>query len=154
KIVATIGTMKSTEVPMPFLMAILTQESGLKHFNEPKPDDKDTFITIGLDRNLPGQPHVITSRGYGAGQVTLFHHPPSKSEVQDFMMDVGKNLKKAIGELRDKFDNFVNGKTSGTRADDRIADFGSGPRPICKFRPDEPGYLKDCGKCLVDAGNM
>ena len=59
---------------------------------------------------------MITSRGYGAGQFTLFHHPPKKSEVQDFMLDVEKNLQKAIAEFKDKFENFVNGKTEGTRA--------------------------------------
>src|SRR5262249_42299648 len=68
-------------VPTPFLLAILKQESGLQHFHEPSGNDEDKFIVVGLDP--PNQPHVITSRGYGAGQYTLFHHPPQAAEVTD-----------------------------------------------------------------------
>jgi peptidoglycan hydrolase-like protein with peptidoglycan-binding domain len=110
------------------------------------------FITVGLDRNAGGQPHIITSRGYGAGQFTLFHHPPQHSEVADFMLDVGKNLQKASNELKEKFDQFVIGTTAGTRADDRIAEIGTGPLRPCKFKPDEPGFMRDCKQCLLDAG--
>jgi peptidoglycan hydrolase-like protein with peptidoglycan-binding domain len=154
KIVAQIAALASATVPIPFLMAILKQESDLKHFNEPKPFDDDTFITIGLDRNVKGQDHIITSRGYGAGQFTLFHHPPQQSEVTDFMLDVGKNVQKASNELKEKFDQFVMGKTSDTRADDRVAEAGTGPLRVCKFKPGEAGFLRDCKQCLVDAGKM
>jgi hypothetical protein len=151
-IVAQIAAMTPSTVPIPFLMAILKQESNLKHFNEPEPGDDDTFITVGLDRNIENQPQIITSRGYGAGQFTLFHHPPQQSEVEDFMLDVGKNLQKASDELKEKFDQFVIGTTAGTTADDRIAEIGTGPLRPCKFNADEPGFMRDCKKCLLDAG--
>src|SRR5215510_418976 len=154
KIIAEIAALSSAAVPIPFLMGILKQESDLKHYNEPKPGDEDTFITVGLDRRVKGQPHIITSRGYGAGQFTLFHHPPRDTEVQDVMLDVGKNVQKALSELADKFDHFVNGPDSGTQADDRLAEFGNGPLRGCKFTPDEAGFLRDCKKCLLDAGKV
>ena len=153
KIVAQISALESNEVPIPFMLAILKQESGLKHFNVPRPGDQDRYIVIGLDTNA-SEKHVITSRGYGAGQYTLFHHPPSIDEVKDFMLDVGKNLQKAIGELREKLDHFVNGPTSGTRADDRIAEIGTGPLEICKYEAGDPRYLSDCKNCAKDAGSQ
>jgi peptidoglycan hydrolase-like protein with peptidoglycan-binding domain len=152
KIVAQIAALSSTTIPIPFLMAILKQESNLQHFNEPGAGDEDTYITIGLDRNVASAPHVITSRGYGAGQYTLFHHPPHQTEVQDFMLDVGRNVQKAVVELTDKFEHFVNGPSSGTRADERIAQFGSGPLRRCKFQASDPRFLRDCKQCLLDAG--
>ena len=154
KIIAQIAALASATIPVPFLMAILKQESNLKHFNEPKVDDDDTFITVGLDRNVEGQEHIITSRGYGAGQFTLFHHPPQQSEVSDFMLDVSKNVQKASIELKQKFDHFVMGPTAGTRAADRVAEAGTVPLRICKFKPGEPGFLRDCKQCLVDAGKV
>jgi peptidoglycan hydrolase-like protein with peptidoglycan-binding domain len=139
--------------PGPFLLAILQRESNLKHFHEPRPGDEDTFIVVGLDRNNV-QRHVVTSRGYGVGQFTLFHHPPSAAEVRDFMTDVGRNLQKAAEELREKFDGFVNGPTSATRADDRLAEFGRGGLRRCKFAEDDPRFMKECGKCARDAGTQ
>jgi hypothetical protein len=152
RILAEIAALSVTGVPLPFLMAILQQESGLKHFNEPTPGDEDTFITVGLDRNVKDQPHVITSRGYGAGQYTLFHHPPRASEVEEVMLDVGRNLRRAVGELAEKFNGFVNGGTSGTRADDRIAEHGAGPLRLCQYGSDDPRFMKDCKQCLLAAG--
>ena len=38
-------------VPMPFIMAILKQESNLRHFNEPSRNDEDSYIVIGMDTN-------------------------------------------------------------------------------------------------------
>ncbi len=67
KIRDRIQNLPSSNVPIPFLMAILKQESGLKHFNEPSGDDEDTYIVVGLDTNA-SEKIVITSRGYGAGQ--------------------------------------------------------------------------------------
>ena len=49
------------------------------------------------------------------------------------MLDVEKNLDKAVRELKYKFDHFVNGTTTGTRADDRIAEYGQGPLRTCKY---------------------
>lgn len=132
RIVDLMKNMPSQVVPIPFVMAILKQESNLKHYHEPSKNDEDTYIVIGLDTNA-NEKHIITSRGYGAGQYTLFHHPPRKDEVEDFMLDVEKNLNKAVRELKYKFDGFVNGNTRGTQADDRIAEFGEGPLRMCKY---------------------
>lgn len=153
KIVSLMKEMPSEEVPIPFIMGILQQESGLKHYNEPSRNDEDTYIVIGLDTNA-SEKHIITSRGYGAGQYTLFHHPPQMEEVQDFMLHVEKNLRKAIRELREKFDSFVNGDTSGTRADDRIAEHGSGPLRLCQYSPEDPRFMTDCKQCMLDAGQQ
>jgi hypothetical protein len=151
KIAAKIRSMSSIAVPVPFLMAVLKQESGMKHFNEPGKNDDDTYITVGLDTNA-SKKYIITSRGYGAGQYTLFHHPPRREELKGFILDVEKNLEKAISELRYKFDNFVNGKTSGTRADDRIAEFGKGKLRLCRYGSGDLRYMSDCKTCMIDAG--
>ena len=108
---------------------------------------------VGLDTNAADKT-IITSRGYGAGQYTLFHHPPQPKEVTDFMLDVTKNVSKAIRELRDKFDHFIVGPTSGTQADDRIAEIGRGPLRICKYAATDARYMKDCRQCLKDAGTV
>ncbi len=143
----------SEEVPTPFLMAILQQESGLKHYHEPLRNDEDTYIVIGLDTNA-SEKHIITSRGYGAGQYTLFHHPPKQEEVDDFMLDVARNVRKAVGELGEKFDHFVNGGTSGTRADDRITEYGSGPLRLCRYTAGDSRFMKDCKQCMILAGQQ
>lgn len=127
KIAAQISTLSSQAAPTPFLLAVLKQESGLKHYHEPPTADDDTFIVVGLDRNSSGnaQAYAITSPGYGAGQYTLFHHPPTAAEVQQIMLNPTKNVLMAISELRDKFDHFVAAGTCGGYADDRIAEVGS-----------------------------
>jgi hypothetical protein len=153
RILTVMKELSSAQVPIPYVIAIVQQESGLKHFNEPSRNDEDTYITVGLDTNASAK-HIITSRGYGAGQYTLFHHPPRKEEIDEFMLDVEKNLQKAMGELREKFDHFVNGAMSGTRADDRLAEYGGGRLRSCKHRTDDPRYLKDCRQCMVDAGQI
>lgn len=149
KLVAQIQTMPSTDVPTLFLMAILKQESGLKHFHEPGPGDQDKFITVGLDAKKD-QEHIVTSRGYGAGQYTLFHHPPRSDEINDFMLDIGKNLQKATREFDNKFQGFVNGPSN--KADDRQGEIGSGPLRRCKFDSTDPRFMTDCRQCLLDAG--
>ena len=153
RIAGEIASLASREAPAPFVTAILTQESGLRHFHEPNvaSGDEDTYVTVGLDTNA-NQQYIITSRGYGAGQYTLDHHPPTGMEVDDFMLDVGKNVSKAFAVLREKFDCFVNGNTSGTRADDRQAEIGSGPLRLCKYEPSDARYLRDCVRCLQAAG--
>ena len=153
RILDLMRAMTSQEVPVPFILAMLQQESGLKHYYEPSRNDEDTYILVGLDTNA-SEKHIITSRGYGAGQYTLFHHPPRREEVEDFMLDVEKNLQKAMGELREKFDHFVNGRTSGTTADDRITEYGRGPLRFCKYPSGDPRYMTDCKPCMVDAGQM
>lgn len=151
RILSILKGMTSQEAPIPFLLAILKQESGLKHFHEPPQNDDDTYIVVGLDTNA-GEKHIITSRGYGAGQYTLFHHPPRIEEVNDFMIDVRKNVEKAIRELREKFDGFVNGNTTGMRADDRIVEFGDGKLRLCKYEQNDARHMRECGKCAANAG--
>lgn len=121
------------------------------HYIEPRDGDTDSFITLGTDTNASLQ-YVITSRGYGAGQYTLFHHPPTKAEVNGVMLDPTKNVQRAAQALRDKFDTFVVGRTSGTQASDRIAERGTGPLQICKFAPADPRYMRACPQCVRDAG--
>jgi peptidoglycan hydrolase-like protein with peptidoglycan-binding domain len=145
-VLSKIATAKSTAVPVRFIASILKQESDLKHYNE-----QDAVITVGLDTNNAAQAFAITSRGYGAGQFTIFHHPPRQEEVDDFMNDVEKNLSKAEGELREKFDKFVNGPSS--KADDRQQEIGSGALRICKYSSTDSRYLSDCRQCAVDAGS-
>jgi peptidoglycan hydrolase-like protein with peptidoglycan-binding domain len=141
---ASVAALPSTSVPTRFLVSILKQESDLRHYNE-----ADSYVYIGLDRNNEGTAQV-TSRGYGIGQFTIFHHPPRPDEVTDFMDDPAKNVSKAQNELRDKFDHFVVGKPD---ASDRTAEIGTGPLRLCKYATDDPKYLVDCRQCAVDAGS-
>jgi hypothetical protein len=152
KIAAQVAAMPTREVPIPFLVAILRQESGLRHYNEPAAGDDDTYIVVGLDRNDDAHPERITSRGYGVGQYTLFHQPPRPQEITDIMSDTAKNLQQAVHELRNKFDHFVNGPDSNTRADDRITEFGHGPLRLCKYGAEDPRFMRDCKQCAVAAG--
>jgi peptidoglycan hydrolase-like protein with peptidoglycan-binding domain len=140
----------SSAVPIPFLLAVLTQESGLQHFRVPSGADSDDFIVVGLDRNDEGRRDRITSRGYGIGQYTLFHHPPRREEVESVMTDPVLNVGRAVRELREKFDHFVAGKTSGTRADDRVADVGTGPLRVCRHPATDPRFLRDCHACALE----
>ncbi len=149
---ARIDQIESENVPMPFLKVILQQESGMRQFEVPRGEDEDNFVLIGLDRNDEDRPDHITSRGYGTGQYTLFHHPPKREEVDDFMISIERNVAEAAEELREKFDHFVNGEDSGTRADDRIVEFGTGPLRLCKYQSDDPRYLTDCRQCAISAG--
>jgi hypothetical protein len=151
RVAVALAAMKSVEVPVPFLIGVLKQESGLRHFSEPTPANEDNFVVVGLDRNAPGEP-AITSRGYGVGQYTLFHHPPTPDEVRDVILDPCANVKKAIRELAAKFAGFLNGATQATRADDRLADAGSGPLRLCRYAPGEPRYMSACRECLAAAG--
>lgn len=151
KIAVRIAALPSTRVPTPYLVAVLKQESGMMHFAEPRgADDQDTFVVVGTDANS-GDPNVITSRGYGAGQYTLFHHPPRPEEVAGVILDPGQNVERAAELLRDKFDGFVNGPTSS--ADDRVAEIGRGPLRICKYAPSDARYMTDCRACAAAAGS-
>jgi len=139
-------------VPMPFLLAILSQESALMHYQVPGGANADSFVTVGLDRNSAANPVAITSRGFGIGQYTLFHHPPTAAEVAGAITDPVQNVSKTVSDLTSKFNNFVNGATPATQADDRLADFGNGPLRTCKYLPGDPLYLTDCVNCLKNAG--
>ncbi|MEX2205893.1 MAG: peptidoglycan-binding domain-containing protein [Myxococcota bacterium] len=148
---AGLRLLPSDRAPMTFILAILGQESGWKHFNEPVRGDQDAFLVVGLDTNA-GEPFIVTSRGYGMGQYTLFHHPPRPEEVEGVMLDPAKNVQRAIDELCEKLEDFLIGPTPGTRADDRIAEIGAGPLRRCKYESRDPRFQVDCKNCLLRAG--
>ena len=129
EVITQLDALTSTDVPLPFLKAIFKQESNLKHFYVPRGADEDNYIVVGMDTNA-GEKYIITSRGYGLGQFTLFHHPPKNSEVNNFMVGIRGNISKAIEELRDKFENFVTGPPGGRRADDRFAEGRTQKKPL------------------------
>ena len=151
RVAVALAAMESVDVPVPFLIGVLKQESGLKHFCEPTPSNEDNFVVVGMDRNAAGEP-AITSRGYGVGQYTLFHHPPTPDEVRDVILDPCANVQKTIRELAAKFAGFVNGATPASRADDRRAEAGSGPLRLCRYAPGDPRYMRACRECLAAAG--
>lgn len=139
----------SKEAPTPFLVAMVQQESGGKHFAEPSARDEDDFVTVGLDRNKG--PDQITSRGYGIGQHTLFHHPPSKDEVDKHIADPVGNVAKAYAELRHKFDRFLLGADA---ADDRKAEHAQAVLRLCKHDAASVLYMRDCAACAKAASKV
>lgn len=149
-----LGDNPSRLAPTPIMLAMFQQESGGRHFRVPSGRDADNFVTVGLDFGDKDQPFVISSRGYGLGQYTLFHHPPRPDEVTDFIMDPVRNVTKAHTEFREKFDGFVAGPTSGRQADDRVAEHGKGPLRMCKFGPTDERFLRDCRNCAKEAGKL
>lgn len=108
----------STVAPTPFMLAMFRQESNLQHYRVPTGTSSDNFVTLGLDTKFPAQENRVTSRGYGLGQFTIFHHPPRPAEVSDFIVDPVRNVATAHAEFREKFDHFVASPPPG-RADDR-----------------------------------
>jgi len=147
-----IRAMTGQPAPAPFIAAMVRQESGGQHFRVPTPSDHDSFITVGLDRNDRQQPDRITSRGYGIGQYTLFHHPPRAPEVQDIMLDPVRNVSKAFAELRQKFDRYVAGPDD--HADDRAEEHALLPLRLCRFQPNDTRYMRDCAACAAAAGKL
>jgi peptidoglycan hydrolase-like protein with peptidoglycan-binding domain len=152
--IAAIEAMSPCPVPIPFLMAILTQESGHRHYQVPEGANADSFVTVGLDHNNANETSAITSRGYGIGQFTLFHHPPTADEMNSGILDPVKNVNQAVRDLADKFNTYVAGPTGDTQADDRIAEAGHGPLRACQYPPTHPKYMNDCSACLTSAGTM
>ena len=149
KALATVKALQSPTVPLPFLLAVMQQESGLHQYQVPTRDNIDNFITIGLDRNDANSPSRITSRGYGIGQYTLFHHPPTSDELADVILDPAKNVLTTVNELLDKFQSFILGPTDV--ADDRIAEFGRASQMHCQYAADQPLFQKDCVNCAKKA---
>jgi len=147
-----VASMVGGQVPFPFLYGILMQESACQHFRVPSGSDLDTFVTVGFDTNDAANPAHITSRGFGIGQFTLFHHPPTAAEMTGFISDPVGNVKQAVAELRAKFDNYVNGPAD--QADDRIQEVGSVPLRLCTFDSTDPRYMSDCVNCLQQAGTQ
>jgi hypothetical protein len=152
KVRETLRTLRGLAVPRPFLLAVLQQESNFLHFREPTPANADDFIVVGIDRNDAAEPDRITSRGYGTGQFTLFHHPPRPDEIDSVMLDPVRNVAHAVEELDAKFRGFVAGTTSGTRADDRVAEIAAGtPLRRCRYEPTDPRYMAACRECALAA---
>ena len=142
----------STVAPAPFIAAMVVQESGGRQFCVPTGDDEDNFVVVGLDRGDPGASDHITSRGYGIGQYTIFHHPPRAEEVADFIVDPARNVQHAFAELRAKFDRFVVGPDG--RADDRTAEHPLLTLRACKYAPSDARYMRDCRACAAAAGTV
>ena len=147
---AQIQRLVGLPVPRAFLVAILLQESGGWHYRQPGPGDRDDFIVVGLDRNDASRPDRITSRGYGIGQFTLFHHPPTAGEVATVMVDPAGNAQRAVRELRSKYESFVNGATAGARADDRLDEIGRGPLRPCRYPKTDRRFMSDCARCAAE----
>jgi hypothetical protein len=148
---ASVQSLVGLRAPRPFLLAILLQESDGLHFRIPTAGNADDFIVVGLDRNEQGNPDHITSRGYGIGQYTLFHHPPRAEEVETVMLDPVRNVQRAVNVLNDKLEHFVNGPTSEQQADDRLAEFGRGALRRCRFEASDPRFMTDCARCAAEA---
>jgi|KBSSwiStaDraftv2_1062776.scaffolds.fasta_scaffold58822_4 hypothetical protein len=140
----------STVAPTPFMLAMFRQESNLQHYRVPTGTNSDNFVTLGLDTKFPAQENRVTSRGYGLGQFTIFHHPPRPAEVSDFIVDPVRNVATAHAEFREKFDHFVASPPPGG-ADDRHAEHPDQPLRMCKFPPGDPRFLRDCRVCAAEA---
>lgn len=148
--IAAVRAMPAPPVPVTFLLAVLSQESGGQHFQVPTSANRDHYVTIGLDRNNAANPAAITSRGYGIGQYTLFHHPPTAAEVAGNIADPVQNVSRAISDLLEKFNKWVNGPVDS--ADDRKQEGGSGSLRPCQFSSADSRHMTDCGTCLRNAG--
>jgi peptidoglycan hydrolase-like protein with peptidoglycan-binding domain len=142
----------SSTAPTPFIAAMIVQESGGQHFRVPRGKDADNFVVVGLDRGNAAEPDQITSRGYGIGQYTIFHHPARPAEVQDFILDPVRNVQKAFGELREKFDGLVVNRAD--TADDRAVEHPHTALRLCKYTPTDPLFMRDCKACAAAAAKV
>jgi peptidoglycan hydrolase-like protein with peptidoglycan-binding domain len=147
---AAVAAISSAIAPTPYIEAIVIQESSSRHFEVPTATDEDNFVSIGLDRN--GPPDAITSRGYGLGQYTIYHHPPRPDELGDFILDPVRNVQRAYAELREKFDRWVLGPAS--RADDRLAEHPLLPLRLCRYALSDARYMRDCRTCAMQARKL
>jgi hypothetical protein len=149
---AAVRAMKTGVAPAPYLAAIFRQESGGRQYAVPSANNSDSFIVLGLDHNDAAAPERITSRGYGIGQHTLFHHPPSAAELAGVIGDPVQNARGAFNDLRQKFDQeVVAPENSGAGADDRRAEHPLLPLRLCKYPPSDPLYMADCKACAMAA---
>jgi len=143
----SLAALAGTTAPLPFMLAIFRQESGCAHYEVPRAGETDGFVVLGLDINEG--PDQITSRGYGIGQVTLFHHPPQPSEVAGIVSDPVANTTAALKLLRQKFDTEIISNNPNVRADDRYAEHPLLDLRLCKYQPGDPKYLNDCTACAA-----
>ena len=139
--------------PTPFMLAMFRQESNLQHYRVPAGANSDNFVTVGLDIKNPDEQNHVTSRGYGMGQFTIFHHPPHPTEVSDFIVNPVNNVEKAHKEFREKFDKFV-AKPPPGGADDRHVEHPGEPLRLCKFSSGDPRFLRDCRDCAAQAPKL
>ena len=136
-----------TVAPLPFLVAIFKQESRAEHYAVTTGSAaKDGYVTLGLDRNHADQDR-ITSRGYGLGQYTIFHHPPTDHELASFVQSPWGNVQKAAQMLRQKFDGFVLGRTADTRSEERLREHPLLSLRLCRYGPADARHMADCGRC-------
>lgn len=146
KVLPILQQLAALEVPLPFLIAILEQESDLQHYRVPSAGNEDNFILVGLDTNDKAAPARVTSRGYGVGQYTFFHHPLTQHEIDTYVRDVANNVHCAIAELLEKFNKFVVGPAD--TADDHADEHPSEALRICQHQPGNALRMKDCRNCL------
>jgi hypothetical protein len=154
---AAVAASPSKLAPTPFMLAMVQQESSGEHFRVPTSNDGDSFIVVGLDRNDKADGDHVTSRGYGLGQSTITHHPPTEKEVAQFMLDAVANMQDAHRHFRAKFDHNVvppPGELKADGADDRFAEKPIRPLTLCKYPPSDAKYLRDCQRCAADAGRV
>ena len=151
---SSVTAVRGAAAPTPFLAAIFQQESGGRHFHLPSQANHDNFVTVGLDRNDRAAPERITSRGYGVGRDTLFHHPPTLAELSDVIIDPAANAREAFVMVRDKFDHDVVSNDPSRRADDRHAEWPFAPLRLCKYPGTDPRFLTDCKACAARAGSV
>ncbi len=137
----------SKVAPAPFIAAMIVQESGGEHYRVPTGKDADDYVVVGLDHARDAPPAQITSRGYGIGQYTIFHHPPRVEEIAEFIVDPVGNLSRAFRELREKFEGFVAGPRD--HADDRRAEHPLLSLRRCRYGTSDPRYLTDCRNCAL-----
>jgi putative peptidoglycan binding protein len=150
-----IASAPSTVAPTPFMLAMFRQESDLQHFRVPVGSNSDNFVTVGLDTKFPDQQNRVTSRGYGLGQFTIFHHPPRAAEISDFIDDPVRNVAKAHAEFREKFETSVaHQPPRNTDADDRHAEHPGEPLRLCKFPLGDQRFLRDCRACAAKAPKL
>lgn len=153
--VERIANAPSTVAPTPFMLAMFRQESNLQHFRVPAGANTDNFVTVGLDTKFPDEQNRVTSRGYGLGQFTIFHHPPRATEISEFIDDPVRNVAKAHEEFREKFDKFVaHQPPRDSDADDRRAEHPGERLRMCKFAPSDSRFLRDCPTCATDSPKL
>jgi hypothetical protein len=147
----------SQGVPPTFIKAILKQETGMAHY------DIDGFVYVGCDETSPT--YVYKSRGWGMGQYTITHHPPTIKEAEEFINNPVNNIAKVVKELKEKFDLYIVSNSPAQRADERMGFLresskhkyiigksrGNSPLIACKYEKSSPKYMKDCINCVKNA---